>query len=277
MNALTKPQPTATPSLVPQNMNDAMRLADMMVRAKTLPAHLQGPDKVGDALMVIEQAMRWQMSPFAVAQCTSVISGKLMFEGKLVAAAVQHSGILDGHFDYQFSGEGPTRKLVVSALRRGEAEPKTIELKLADAKTTNGMWVKQPDQQLVYAGTRVWARRWAPGVMLGVYAPEEFDEAQPRDTFAGTTVEGVAEPAVPEPPRKQTVAEWLGGVEAELVAAESAEAVDAIHCREDVQKALDSLRNGALARLKAAIQFALQRYPTDEPHDPATGERQAEV
>ena len=113
MNAIAKTSTPSAPSLVPQNMNDAMRLAEMMVRAKTLPAHLQGADKVGDALMVIEQAMRWQMSPFAVAQCTSVISGKLMFEGKLVAAAVQHSGIIEGHFDYQFSGEGPTRKVEI--------------------------------------------------------------------------------------------------------------------------------------------------------------------
>jgi hypothetical protein len=39
--------------------------------------------------MVIEAAMRWGMSPFAVAQETSVIQGKLMFSGKLVAAAIQ--------------------------------------------------------------------------------------------------------------------------------------------------------------------------------------------
>jgi hypothetical protein len=60
---------------------------------------------------------------------------------------------------------------------------------LADAKTSNSLWTKQPDQQLVYAGTRVWARRHAPEVMLGVYAPEEFDRAEP---FTGPTID--AEP-----------------------------------------------------------------------------------
>ena len=44
---------------------------------------------ISTCLVVIEQAMRWGMSPFAVAQCTSSIGGKLMYEGKLVAAAVE--------------------------------------------------------------------------------------------------------------------------------------------------------------------------------------------
>jgi hypothetical protein len=63
---------------------------------------------------------------------------------------------------------------------------------LADAKTSNSLWTKQPDQQLVYAGTRVWARRHAPEVMLGVYAPEEFDRAEP---FNGPTIDATNEPS----------------------------------------------------------------------------------
>lgn len=269
-------QQTGGTGLVPQNMNDAMRLADMMTRAKTLPEHLRGPDKVGDALMVVEQAMRWNMSPFAVAQCTSVISGKLMFEGKLVAAAVQHSGIIEGHFDYKFSGVGADRKVTVLATRRGETEPREFELALKDAKTNNGMWVKQPDQQLVYAGTRGWARRWAPGVMLGVYAPEEFDPAQqPAQAFDGTTIDAeptrMAEGAHPEPQpeqaRKKTVAEFLDGLQRDFDAAIVAgrDEVDRLVASEDVQKALDRFINGNKARLDGMIKDALDRTEDDFP------------
>jgi hypothetical protein len=38
------------------------------------------------------------------------------------------------------------------------------------------VWQTQPDQQLMYHGVRVWARRHTPELMLGVYSPEEFDE-----------------------------------------------------------------------------------------------------
>jgi hypothetical protein len=160
----------------------------MMARGKLVPVHLQGSP--GDCLMVIEVSMRWGMSPFAVAQCTSVIQGKLMFEGKLVGAALNTSGIMAARLDYEFSGANGQRAVTVRGTLRGETKTRDVTVHLADAKTTNGMWVKQPDQQLVYAGTRVWARRHAPEVMLGVYAPEEFDRDEP---FNGPTIEATTE------------------------------------------------------------------------------------
>jgi hypothetical protein len=48
--------------------------------------------------MVIQQAVRWQMDPFAVAQECSVIQGKLMHSGKLVAAVVNARGNLASAF-----------------------------------------------------------------------------------------------------------------------------------------------------------------------------------
>jgi hypothetical protein len=181
-------------------MDSAMRLAEMMSRGKLVPAHLQASP--GDCLMVIEAAMRWGMSPFAVAQCTSVIQGKLMFEGKLVAAALNASGIMSSRLAYRHTGEGASRAVEVSGILRGETEQRKVVVTLQEAKTNNGMWTKQPDQQLVYAGTRVWARRHAPEVMLGVYAPEEFEHADMparEPPHNGPTLEHEAEPPKPEP------------------------------------------------------------------------------
>lgn len=199
MNAIV---PTGGNALMPTNMESAFQLAEMMAKWKTAPAHLH--NSPGDCLMIVEQAMRWQMSPFAVAQCTSVIQGKLMFEGKLVAAALNASGILSSRLDYDFSGEGAQRSVTVRGTLRNETKPREVTVFLQDAKTTNSLWTKQPDQQLVYAGTRVWARRHAPEVMLGVYAPEEFDRAEP---FNGPTIDHQTEPpAQPEAPRQPAAA-----------------------------------------------------------------------
>ena len=251
-------------AMVPASMDQAVRLAEMMAKSKTLPAHFH--NSPGDTLMVVEQAMRWNMSPFAVAQCTSVVKGKLMFEGKLVAAAVQHSGAIDGHFDYQFSGTGLDRKVKVIARRRGEAEPRDIELALKDARTENGMWVKQPDQQLVYAGTRVWARRWTPGVLLGVYAPEEFDAPERvADTFAGPTIEADAVVVQPETPQpiKRTAKQFLAELERELSACRDADAVDLVIASEDVQRAIDTFTNGLRTELIRILDEARVRFPVD--------------
>jgi len=198
--SLTTTTPAAA-ALVPQNMDQAIRMAEMMARGKLVPQHLQGSP--GDCLMVVEQAGRWGMSPFAVAQATSVIQGKLMFEGKLVAAALHTSGALATRLSYEFSGEGASRAVRVSAVLAGEKEPRFVDVRLADAKTNNPLWTKQPDQQLVYHGSRVWGRRHAPEVMLGVYAPEEMETA-PTVGFAAPVVDSTAEP-VPEPEDKAAI------------------------------------------------------------------------
>jgi hypothetical protein len=171
MNALV---PLTSAGLVPSNMSEAMRLAEMMATAKLVPAGLQ--KSPADCLMVIQQAIRWDMDPFAVAQECSVIQGKLMHSGKLVAAVVNARGNLTDRLSFSYEGEGANRTITVTGRLQGELSPRTVSVRLADAKTNNKVWQTQPDQQLMYHGSRVWARRHTPELMLGVYSPEEFDE-----------------------------------------------------------------------------------------------------
>lgn len=260
-------------SLVPQSMEEAFRLAEFMAKGKMIPEHLRNP---GDALMVIEQAMRWRMSPFAVAQATFSIKGKLLFAGMLVAAAIENSGAIVGLIDYKFSGEGLTRKVIVSATRKGETTPRTIELALKDAQTSNEQWRKQPDQQLVYGGARVWARRWTPGVILGVYTPEEF--------ASGVVIDGQAEPVTepPAPSEPQTngtseVVQWFKDLDAVLWQADG-EGVDAIEARPDVQKMLDDHgRPKARDRLKFMLDVHRKRTTPVEADDEVTAPNEPSV
>lgn len=263
MNAVVKLSPMN--ALMPTDMRSAMDLATMMAKAKLVPTHLQ--DKPGDCLLVIEQATRWGMSPFAVAQCTSVISGKLMFEGKLVSAALNASGILSTRMTYTFEGEGAHRALIASATIRGETEFRTIRCTLAEARTSNGMWTKQPDQQLVYFTTRAWARRHAPEVMLGVYSPEEFDAPT---QFHGTTIEAKSEPmttsqivgdAIPErvmepPPKQRTVREY---VRDKLIGITTAEEVHAIAEIPRVKQALNEAPEAVKEEIGDMLADALGR------------------
>lgn len=249
-------------ALIPHNMSEALQLAEFMSKARTLPAHLQ--NSPGDCLMIVEQAMRWGMSPFAVAQATSSIKGKLMFEGKLVAAAVENSGAIQGQFDYAFEGNPGTdeRTIVVSATRRGEAQPREVRVMLKDARTENIWWSRQPDQQLIYHGTRVWARRWTPAVILGVYSAEEMGD----ETFNGQTIVGQAEP-VQEPPKASAEevrkaeeiidrpkakrngwAGWLDQLDDALAAETTREGWDKVNSRDSVKKAEASLKGDELAR-----------------------------
>ena len=257
MNAITLAEPRLTNPLMPTDMRGAMDLANMMATAKLVPAHLQG--KPGDCLLVIEQSMRWGMSPFAVAQATSVIGGKLMFEGKLVSAALNAHGILSGRMTYDFHGEGASRAVTASATIRGETVPRTIHCTLAEAKTTNGMWVKQPDQQLVYYATRAWARRHAPEVMLGVYSPEEFDAPAPARPEPDHPKADTYSPAVPIAPKRQTVSGWLDDLRLRVAHCQTADELDHIATSDEIAKAQKHLKNGALDDLNAIMADAMER------------------
>jgi hypothetical protein len=201
MNALTPTAARAEPmtALIPTSLDEAARLAKIMSDMSLVPRHLQG--KPADCMLVIEAAMRWRMSPFAVAQATSVVQGRLNYEGKLVAAALHTSGVLSSRLRYDYEGEGKDRAVVVSAMVAGEKEPRSLRIEFAKVRTDNKLWDTQPDQQLSYAGARIWGRRFAPEVMLGVYAPQEFDEFDEAEAPEPKPVQATVVPK-PYPERK---------------------------------------------------------------------------
>jgi len=180
-------------ALLPSSLSGAMELAKMMSESALVPQALQ--KKPADCLLVIEQSMRWGMSPFAVAQCASVIHGKLMYEGKLVAAVVNAHGLLQQRLNYTYEGEGDNRVVKVAGLLKGETEPRVVPVALKDVRTTNEHWKKQPDQQLAYAGARIWARRHMPELMLGVYTPEEEIEDSRPSIESAVPIAAVSAPS----------------------------------------------------------------------------------
>lgn len=287
-----KPQ-SAAPSLVPQSMEQAIRLAELMSKAKLVPVHLQGAP--GDCLLIVEQAMRWNASPYAVAQCTSSIKGKLMFEGKLVHAVIESSGAIEGHITYEFSGAGDDRKVTVSARRSGEAEVRAVEVTLKNARTDNGMWIKQPDQQLCYHGARVWARRWTPGPLLGIYTREEFETGE---AFDGPVIPGVivetdgistrdaANASVPLKDKPEWLdrvdaveraltdapddAGWMDALRGGLMGAQGSDEVAAIQGIPSVQTALKKAPPAVRGDIQYAVAAAFKRL--EQPAAPAEGD-----
>lgn len=203
------------------------RIAIAMAHASLIPNHLHGDSAdpqqrweqtVGNCLLIVNQALRWDMDPFAVAPETYVVKGKLGYQGKLVAAVIHARGNLRGRLGYSFTGEGVGRTVTVAGQFLDEKEPRTITLSVGQAKTDNKMWVSDPDQKLVYSGVTKWARRHCPELMLGVLTPDDLDrmaisrldgrpaidpttQAQPPGAEGAVTVEDLTtkQPA-PEPP-----------------------------------------------------------------------------
>ena len=150
------------------------RVAKLMSSASLAPAHLRGEGKLGDCFLVAAQAFRWRMDPFAVAQHTYVLSGKLGYEGKLIAAVVNASGKLQGSLDYLYSGIGDQRQVTVLGKLIGDLAPRAVVGTVGGWKTSNEQWKKNTDQMLAYRGAREWARRYMPEAVLGIHADDDL-------------------------------------------------------------------------------------------------------
>ncbi|WP_312292968.1 RecT family recombinase [Atlantibacter hermannii] len=181
---------TAAAIFSPEGLNQLVRFADLMAQSKaTVPSHLAG--KPADCLAVTMQAAQWGMNPFAVAQKTHVVNGTLGYEAQLVNAVVSSSNLLATRLNYRWDGDwskvnGKTDKspgltVTVWATLKGESEPRTLTISMAQAGVRNSpLWEQDPRQQLAYLCTKRWARLHAPDVLLGVYTPDELQEAAPR-------------------------------------------------------------------------------------------------
>jgi hypothetical protein len=140
------------------------------------PAFLPFENILANCFLVVNQAVRWEMDPFAVAQCVSLVKGKLCYEGKLIAAVIEHKTGIRLAFSWN-DEKGDKFGIVVSGKFDDEDEPRHVSGTVGDWKTTgtNSPWPKQPKLQLAYRGSREWARLHAPALMLGVYSPDEMD------------------------------------------------------------------------------------------------------
>ena len=209
--ATTDARPTGL-SIFDQGAFEQMGLiASKLAESSLIPQTLKGATKeetAANCFRVVEQAQRWGLSPFAVMDSASVVHGKLMWEGKLIHAALTAS--LGVRLRYDYEGSGDARKVIVSGTIDGETL--TVEGTVGDWKTTGkgSPWdnLANRDQMLAYRGARQWARRHAPEVILGVYSPDEFEASEIRNvtptTKARPKVSAAAAFPTPEPEPEPT-------------------------------------------------------------------------
>lgn len=198
------------------------RVATLMARAGLMPDTLtcitegKGDNAVliplpfeviqARAYLIANQADLWKADPQAVAQCTSLVYGRLMYEGKLVHAIVSSRLGIDLEYEFgiydaakrdirgrrdeetgEWFGEMPEmvddQSLGVRVLGTlpGESRPRWIAGSVAmwhkGAKSPWGAPNAWP-RQLRYMGAREWTRAHKPSLLLGIMTDDEVDEYQ---------------------------------------------------------------------------------------------------
>jgi hypothetical protein len=242
----------------PGAMQQLVAVADFMAKGRaTVPKHLQGNQ--GDCLAVVMQATTWRMNPFAVAQKTHLVNGVLGYEAQLVNAVVNTMAPTKDRINYEWFGEWTrvmgkfeereSKKKVdedtgkplkyrvpnwnikdedglgirVWATMKGEAEPRVLELLLVQCRVRNSpLWADDPRQQIAYLAVKRWTRLHCPDVLLGVYTPDELDDAPvPKDMGAADVVGKPVDPKNPPGLSDAELAAWRREATKGLAAAEA--------------------------------------------------------
>lgn len=189
----------AVPLLDTSKFEHMQRIATGMARSTLIPDSLREEGTkdnkqelpfervAANCFLIVNQAVRWGLDPFSVAQAVSVVHGKLCYEGKLVAAVIQAK--LGFNLHHHFVGEGEAMRVylsdklltseVVTTLKPGIRRPdmRLFDGSVSEWKTSgNGSpWSpKNFVRMLIYRGTRDWCRIYEPALMLGVYTPDEM-------------------------------------------------------------------------------------------------------
>lgn len=163
---------------LPTGFAEAMELSKLMAAGIAVPKHLRG--KPADCLAVLMQAARWGLDPFAVANKSYFVNDRLAYEAQLVVAVLNGSGVLSDRMAFEWQGEGEKMKCVATATLKADRRPKSIEQEIGTISTRNSpLWKQAPRQQLGYFTARLWARLYAPEVLLGVYTDDEVREMGP--------------------------------------------------------------------------------------------------
>lgn len=183
-------------------MAETSTLPDSFRRAKEDGKTIEFPKQtvIANCFRVVNQAVRWGFDPFAVVDCASIVHGKLMWEGKLVAAVLDAK--LGIKLQYEFDDKpGQKMGVTVSGVRPGETA-RTIEGTVEQwHKGPKSPWSNPADwkRQLRYRGAREWARAHEPAVLLGIYADDELQELAALDVPAGQRAQRFKDITPPKP------------------------------------------------------------------------------
>ncbi len=147
------------------------------------------------AFMIVNQADLWKADPNAIAQATSLVHGKLMYEGKLVHGLIESRLGIRLRYDFGTynhanrsvdlsampAGEDKSLGVIVTGRFDDEDFDRTIVGSVGMWETgAKGPWQKSTAwlRQLRYMGAREWCRAHAPSLILGIMTDDEIDHGE---------------------------------------------------------------------------------------------------
>lgn len=177
------------------------RAAQALAHSTLLPPVIRGESDrecFSNLMMVFDIATRWGVPALTIAQCIGIAYGKVVFEGKLIAAVLESKLGID--LDYEWHGkpsDGMAYGITVSATIPGQSKVKSVEGTVGEWHTLDKQGRMQNNwtganatAQLAYRGARQWCRLYRPAIILGIYSMDEIEEIR-GDNFGHVTLKPV--------------------------------------------------------------------------------------
>jgi len=181
MNDIIAPKPSF--SLAPQDLNQALQLADIMSKSNIVPKDFIG--NPGNILVAIQWGMELGLQPMQAMQNIAVINGRPSLWGDAVIGLVRSSPLCEYVIE-----ETIDDKAVCRVKRRGEDEQirifTTDDAKKAGLIGKSGPWTQYP-KRMMQMRARSWALRDVfPDVLRGMPIAEEVMDIEARDITPST-------------------------------------------------------------------------------------------
>lgn len=178
-------------SLMPQNIDEALRFADYLANADIVPKDFQ--KKPGNILVAIQWGMELGLQPMQAMQNIAVINGRPSLWGDAVIALVRGSPLCEYIYE---SDDGETATCRVK--RRGEDEQfrtfSMTDAKLAGLVGKQGPWSQYP-QRMRQMRARAFALRDVfPDVLRGMPVAEEVMDMQTEREIGPTATTKTPDP-----------------------------------------------------------------------------------
>ncbi len=188
--AITAPKPQLIAggkvrAIIPQDAEQAFRMAEAICGAGMAPQSLDSPQKVVTAIFA---GLEIGLSPFQAVQSMAMVNNRPCLWGDALPALCYGSGLVED-FNESFLGSGDKLEAVCRVQRKGIASPYERRFSVDDAKKA-GLWSKkgtwqQYPKRMLQVRARSWALRDAfPDVLKGIGVAEEQQDIAYAESFA---------------------------------------------------------------------------------------------
>jgi len=281
-NSITTRPAGATQVLRPQTFEQLGQFAAMAARSSMVPQAYRG--KPEDIMLAVQMGSEVGLAPMQALQNIATINGRpALWGGAQLGLCKMHPAWVS--IEETTTGTGDAMRARCVVIRNGEP-PVVREFGYVEAKQAGlwgkaGPWTQYPARMMQMRARGFALRDAFPDALRGLLSEHEAMDTPPP-VYKGTTIDSTAEPVAErahEPVEAVAYTldtapnprAFLDVLEPMLMAAATADEVDAILAHQRIQSAQDRFVNGAKERLNTLIQSALARTARPAEDPPATG------